>query len=248
MHADPGADRLSRIATLWSLVDQAHHGSAEAAQSAQAQLLQRYGGAVRRYLQAAVRDADTVEDLFQEFACTLLKGDLQRADPERGRFRDFVKGVLFHMIADHYKRQQRRPGPLLTDPAGAESGLPSLTDSERTFVTSWRDEVLARTWTALAQLESHTGKPLFTVLRFRADHPEMQSPQMAEALSEPLAKPLTAAGVRQLLHRAREQFAELLLDEVAGSLAMPTREALEQELETLELLDHCRDALERRYP
>src|SRR5947209_8115651 len=46
---DPN-QRLSLIPTLWSLVYLAHHGPAEAANSARQQLLERYRGAVYRYL------------------------------------------------------------------------------------------------------------------------------------------------------------------------------------------------------
>ena len=59
-------------------------------------------------------------------------------------------------------------------------------------------------------------------------------------------RPFTAAGVRQTLHRAREKFAGLLLDEITHSLEDPTTEQLEQELVELGLLDYCRPALERR--
>jgi RNA polymerase sigma-70 factor (ECF subfamily) len=74
----------------------------------------------------------------------------------------------------------------------------------------------------------------------------MRSPQLAEQLSVQLGKTLTAAGVRQLLHRARQRFAALLLDEVAHSVANPTIEQLAEELAELGLLDYCRPALERR--
>jgi RNA polymerase sigma-70 factor (ECF subfamily) len=68
---------------------------------------------------------------------------------------------------------------------------------------------------------------------------------MAEQLSPQLGKPLTAAGVRQMLHRARDRFAGLLLDEVAHSLDQPSVEDIEQELLELGLLEHCRPALRR---
>jgi RNA polymerase sigma-70 factor (ECF subfamily) len=68
---------------------------------------------------------------------------------------------------------------------------------------------------------------------------------MAEQLSATLGKPLTAAGVRQTLHRAREKFADLVLEEVLHSLATPTVEQLEEELTELGLLDYCRPALKR---
>ncbi len=68
---------------------------------------------------------------------------------------------------------------------------------------------------------------------------------MAEQLATRLGKSFTAAGVRQILHRAREKFAQLLLDEVTESLENPTPEQLEQELVELSLLDFCRPVLER---
>ena len=60
---------LSRIETFWTIVGQAHHDGTRAA-DAQRQMLELYGGAVRRYLLAATRDADAAEELFQEFLAT----------------------------------------------------------------------------------------------------------------------------------------------------------------------------------
>ena len=73
----------------------------------------------------------------------------------------------------------------------------------------------------------------------------MRAPQLAEALAARLDRAFTAAGIRQILHRSRERFAALLLDEVAHSLQSPTAEQLEEELAELGLLDYCRPALER---
>jgi RNA polymerase sigma-70 factor (ECF subfamily) len=237
--------RLSRISTLWSLVRQAHQGPAEAASSARQRLLERYGGAAHRYLRKLLRDPDAADEVFQEFALQLLHGDLRGADPKRGRFRNFVKGTLLHLVADYRKWRQKWPGPLppegtagMADPRGA--------DSEARFANSCRDELLARAWAALAAVDAQTGQPLFAVLRFRADHPEMRSPRMAEQLAPQLGRPLTAAGVRQILHRAREKFATFLLDEATHALDNPGPEELEQELVELHLLDYCRPALARQ--
>jgi RNA polymerase sigma factor (sigma-70 family) len=237
---------LSQIGTLWSLVGQAHAAPGVQAGAARRQLLERYGGAVRRYLHGAVRDPDAADELFQEFACRFLRGDLHGADRGRGRFRDYVKGVLFHLVADHHKRQQRRPRPLPANyPGPAEDPAPA-DEQDRAFLASWREELLARSWAGLEAVERQTGQPFYTVLRFRAEHPDMPSPRMAAELGPRLGKPVTAAGVRQTLHRARERFADLLLDEIADALETPTPEHLGEELADLGLLDHCRPALERR--
>jgi RNA polymerase sigma-70 factor (ECF subfamily) len=240
--------RLNEISTLWSVVLQANHDAAEAARLAQRHLLERYGGAVRRYLLGALRDPDAAEELFQEFALLLVHGDLRGADRQRGRFRDFVKGVLFHLIARHHREQKRRPHALPPDhpePAAEPEVLPDQ-EQDNAFRASWRAELLARSWAALEAHEREAGQPFYTVLRYRVDHPDVHSGPMAEELSARLGRELTAAGVRKTMERARARFAELLLDEIVQTLGAPTREQLEEELIELNLLEHCRAALERR--
>jgi RNA polymerase sigma-70 factor (ECF subfamily) len=238
---------LSRIPTAWSMVRRAH-GDHTAVQVAQRTLLDRYGGAVRRYALAALRDEDAADEVFQEFALRFVRGDFRNADPERGRFRALVKTAVYRLIIDYQRRQNKRSreGLLqshLAAPLGSEKECP-LEDA--LFKASWRDELLARSWQKLADEESRTDKPYHTVLRFRVDHPELHSPELAAGLSERLGKSINAGAVRVLLHRAREMFGDLLLTEAVGSLADPSLDEAEQELIDLDLLEYCRPALQRR--
>jgi RNA polymerase sigma-70 factor (ECF subfamily) len=235
--------RLSHISTLWTLVRQANHEPGENRVAAQRALLDRYGGAVRRYLLGSLRDRDAAEELFQEFACRLLRGDLKGANSDRGRFRDFVKGVLFHLVANWHNAQKRRPQGLPDEPAAPDP--PSTPDEDRAFLENWRAELLARSWVGLSAYERESGQPYYTVLRLRAEHPELRSPQLAERLSTVLGKTVTAVGVRQVLHRARDRFADLLLDEIRHSLEDPTPDRLQEELDDLSLLEYCKPALDR---
>jgi len=225
--------RLNEIATQWTQVHQALWGEGREAAQAQSELFQRYGGALRRYLQAAVNDSGAVEDLTQEFALALVSGGFQHVQPERGRFRDYLKGVLFRMVRKHWRRQDRDAQQLpaeidLTDP----SGFPAACDEQ--FRQSWRDELIARTWEDLA-LRDET---YFTVLHYRAVHPDMAIEDTLEELSAQLGKPLTAQSVRQTLHRARRLFATFMLERVAGSLEFPTPDAIHEELAELELASY----------
>ena len=237
---------LSRISTLWTLVGLAHQGPCDEVRTAQQKLLDRYGGAIHRYLLGALRDADAAEDLFQEFAYHFLHGDFHGVDPQRGRFRDYVKGVLFHLVADYHRKRQRLPRQLVSEHSDPAANCEPDAEQEQAFLATWRDELLMRTWSALAAADEANGQSFHAVLRFRAEHPNLRSHEMAEKLSLLLGKPLTAAGVRKTLERARERFADLLLDAIADELCDPTVEHLEGELIDLNLLDHCRPALERR--
>ena len=99
---------------------------------------------------------------------------------------------------------------------------------------------------ALAAHQQRTGQPFHEVFRLRIDHPELTSAQMADQLSKQLGRPVKDGYVRQVLHRARDKYVDLLLDELAASLHEPTAEQLEQELIVLGLLDYCREGLRRR--
>jgi len=239
--------RLSRISTVWTLVAGAHRPDA-AAQQALLSLVQRYQGAAYRYLLGALRDPDQADELFQEFALRLVRGAFRGADPARGRFRDYLKTALSHLVTDFRRQAGRRPQPLdeqaVQPPAAPE--VPASDDAA--FLASWREELLARAWAALERSQRRGGPPYYSVLRFRAEHRDADSEAMAARLTEQLRprQPLTAAGVRKTLQRARAAFAHALLEEVAGSLSDPTYDALEQELIDLGLLSYCRSALAAR--
>jgi RNA polymerase sigma-70 factor (ECF subfamily) len=238
---------LSRIQTAWTMVREAH-GDDAAVLAAQQALLDRYGGAVRRYALAALRNEDAADEVFQEFALRFIRGDFGNADPARGRFRAFVKTVVYRLIVDHQRRAKKlaREAPMHSNLAEPPLDSDSTGDEEAMFRTSWRDELLARCWQKLADDQQQSGKPYHTMLTYRVEHPELRSPELAAGLSEKLGKPINAGAVRVLLHRARDAFAEFLLDEVAQSLATGSLDEVEQELIDLELLEYCRPALEHR--
>jgi RNA polymerase sigma-70 factor (ECF subfamily) len=250
MNSPDSSGRLSRIKTHWTLVFQAHQGQGDAVTAAYQELLLRYYGAVYRYLLGTLHDPEAAEELTQEFAVRFLRGDFQRADPQRGRFRDFLKTAVRHLALDHWERQKRQEGryPRALTPADAEdrTAPPVGDDLDRTFVDNWRKELLARAWEALRSFQEETGQPYHTVLLLKTEHPDLHSPQFAEQLGLRLDKVFTEEGVRQLLHRARKKFADLLVAEVAHSLQTTDHAALEQELIELDLLCYCQAALERR--
>ncbi len=238
--------RLSRIDTLWSVVRQANDGGGNTAQAAQQVLLDRYGGAVRRYLLASLRNEDAADEVFQEFSLKLVSGAFQRAQASHGRFRSFLKTTLYHLIIDYQRRGKRNATQVLAiDPEDRPSDdLPDKEDEA--WTKSWRDELLSKGWTSLAQTEQTTGTPYHTVLRFRSENPDLRSPEIAEQISKKLAKPISSSSVRVLIHRAREMLAERILDLVLGSLDNASLDEAEQELIDLNLQGYCRLALQRR--
>src|SRR3954464_14274604 len=116
---DEEKSRLSRLTTHWGQIEQMKAGRASLVAAAQQALIYRYGKPIKRYLVAALRDPDAADEVAQEFALRLVKGYFRHADPERGRFRDFIKGVLRNLIINDRNRRRGRPEPLAGDVAAA---------------------------------------------------------------------------------------------------------------------------------
>jgi RNA polymerase sigma-70 factor (ECF subfamily) len=233
---------LSQISTAWSLVDQAHVTSPEARQVAQAALFQRYRRAVYHYLLAALRDQHAADEVFQEFSLKFVRGDFRGADPQRGRFRNFLKTSLSHLIAN-----RRRQRPLVTVPEPPEEAA-GFNPRDLDFAEHWRSELLERAWEALDDAQQLGGPPFYTVLRRHAEDPKLTSTALAAQVSAELklSPLLTDVATRKLLQRAREQFADLLVEEVARSLSSGNHAELEQELCDLGFYGCCRRSLQRR--
>jgi len=230
IHSD---ERLSRIATQWTLMFKAHERTGDAL----GLMLERYAGAVYRYLLGAVRDPAIAEELAQEFALRFLRGDFRRANPERGRFRNYLKTALVNLVNDYHRNRLNAPGPLPVDTPDR-----SADSEESDFATTWREEILERTWQSLAG-----DNPTYhATLLLRVQNPDMASAEMATQLSTQLGKPINAALVRKTLQRAQEKFAALLLKEVTSTLEKPMADDVKAELQELDLLRYCRSELERR--
>ncbi len=230
--------RLSRISTMWTVMRQAPPAGVEAPGPGWSLLVERYLRAAYRYLLGALRDPDLAEELCQEFALKFVRGDYGRATPERGRFRDYIRTSLVHLVTDHHRRRQAAPGPLPEQVAGPASSA----DDDAAFIASWKEELLDRTWAALA-----TDNPAYhATLQAHTEQPGLPSPEMARLLGEKLGREVTPEWVRKTKQRAHEKFAELLLDEVAASLGGVDGAELEQELKALDLLRYCKTALSKR--
>jgi RNA polymerase sigma-70 factor (ECF subfamily) len=241
MSAVDGDESLSQIETRWSLVRQAHQAEGPDCRSAQHALMESYIGAIHRYLLRVARNEELASELSQEFALRFLRGDFHRADPRRGRFRDYLKVAVLNLLTDARRRQKASPRSLPKSGVHLPDPSEDPTELDRWFLESWRDELLSRAWARLASQQERTGQPFYTVLRHRADFPKQRSHEIAEQLQQQLGKPISAEWVRQTLRRARTAFVEYLKAEVDRSLDQPSQEQRIAEMQALGLWEYCRE-------
>src|SRR3954447_13452888 len=108
---------------MWTHLARAQDHDADPDRSALAALVERYHPAAYSYLLACTGREDDAADLFQEFALKLLRGEFRRADPSRGRFRDYLKTTLANLVRQHAGRVAR-------DARRAPDELPDVADSD----------------------------------------------------------------------------------------------------------------------
>lgn len=241
MHGPGGDPRF--LTTRWSLVVQTRDADASpTARAALGSLCETYWyplyAFLRRRGQGPEEAADLVQGLFAEL---LAKGDLARADPERGRFRTFLLTALtrhaakVHEAATAQKRGGgRRLLPLgdvvQRDDAERRYGLEPVdeTTPERLFDAAWARALLDRVLAQLEQSELARDRgPAFSLLsgRLFGDADALPLAEVARRLGS------TEGAVKVALHRLRGRYRDLLLAEVGGTVADP--EEAEAELRAL---------------
>jgi RNA polymerase sigma-70 factor (ECF subfamily) len=238
-----GRQHISGMETHWEVLRTAHEGAPDEVRAAQQEILQRYRPAIYRYLLACLANADAAEEVLANFSYRFVRGDFRNADHEKGRFRDLLKKAIYHLIIDYHKSGKKQHQPISPDGPEPIASFDSTYDSDRQFLDTWRATLLNKAWDGLQAEEKRTGRPLHTVLHFRAGHSEMRSAQMAEELSKRLGQSYTGDWVRKWLGLARDRFAELLLEEVKVSLHNPTPDTVEEELIDLQLFEYCKTAV-----
>jgi RNA polymerase sigma-70 factor (ECF subfamily) len=245
------ASRFQFGRTRWSVVFEAGKLQGDAAALARNELLIHYHDAVYRYLVARLGDTDAAGELFSRFAERVLEIHpfLKRADPEKGRFRDYLKAILSRMIIDWYRQQAKTPQALPVDVASPDSPQVDTDDTE--FQKVWVEELLNQAWRRLEEVERSQGKIYHSLLLYKAQNPQARSEAMAQHFSAKLGKPFSADNIRKLLQRGHELLNDMLIEEVAHSLRRSPgdrvdADRVEEEMINLQLLDKGRrDALER---
>jgi len=224
MHTLPGSSRFPT--TRWTLVVAAGDPHRKDARSALVSLCENYWYPLYAYLRRRGHPADQAQDLTQEFFTRVLQGRyLDRADPEKGRFRSFLLTSLKFFVADEKDRQraQKRGGGALV-PLELSSGEdryqrePAHDETpERIFERRWALAMLDRVVERLRNEFVHHGRPEhFERLKmFLLGQTEAPYAALAGEMNT------TEGALKVAIHRLRKRYRELFREEIADTVADP---------------------------
>ncbi|HMC61252.1 MAG TPA: sigma-70 family RNA polymerase sigma factor [Candidatus Solibacter sp.] len=234
MHTLPGPSQFPT--TRWTLVVAAGDPHRKEARSALVYLCENYWYPLYAYLRRRGYPAHRAQDLTQEFFIRVLEGRyLDRADPEKGRFRWFILTSLKFYVADEEDRdraQKRGGGTVepLEFPSGEQryQREPGHDETpERIFERRWALTVLDRVVERLREEFVQHGRPehfdrLKVFLLGQSDTPYAA-----------LAREMNTSegALKVAIHRLRKRYRELFRREIADTVADPAE--VESELRFL---------------
>jgi len=224
MHTLPGGSQFPT--TRWTLVVAAGDPGRKEARSALVSLCENYWYPLYAYLRRRGYPAEQAQDLTQEFFMRVLEGRyLDRADPQKGRFRSFLLTSLKFFVADEEDRRRahKRGGGQLVAfefSSGEERYLrePAHDETpERIFERRWALSVLDR---VVEKLRDEF------VQHARAEHFERlkifllgQSDAPYAALAREMGT--SEGALKVAIHRLRKRYRELFRQEIADTVADP---------------------------
>jgi RNA polymerase sigma-70 factor (ECF subfamily) len=224
MHTLTGSSEFPT--TRWTLVAAAGDPHRKEARSALVSLCENYWYPLYAYLRRRGYPAEQAQDLTQDFFTRLLEGRyLDRATPEKGRFRSFLLSSLKFFAADEEDRQRahKRGGGLVVplEFPGGEGRYqrePAHDETpERLFERQWALSVLDRVAERLRNEFVQHGRPehferLKVFLLGRSDGPYAT-----------LAREMNTSegALKVAIHRLRKRYKELFRQEIADTVADP---------------------------
>ncbi len=222
--------------TRWTLVVAAADPQRKEARSALASLCESYWYPLYAYVRRRGHLPDQAQDLTQEFFIRVLEGRyLDRADPERGRFRAFILTSLKFFLADEGDReraQKRGGGAILSlefssgeeryrrEPAHDET-------PERIFERRWALSVLDRVVERLQSEFVQHGRPE------HFDRLKVFLLGQSDAPYTVLAREMNTSegALKVAIHRLRKRYRDLFRQEIADTVADPAE--IESEIRRL---------------
>ncbi len=240
--ANQSPDRFA--STRWSMVLACGDAAitAQTARDALTQLCQAYWRPIFAFICRRGYSVSDAEDLTQDFFLKVLEGTLlQRADPERGRFRSLLLKALTHFLSDAKDKQaaRKRGGDfrfISLDEWAAEApsrlAIPEHAleswPAERIFDLRWAATVVERALRSLAEeCEKHGRRRVFDALSssLAAEREDVSIADLARQLG------VAQGMVKRLLHEMRKRYRALLRQEVADTVEHP--ESIDEEVRYL---------------
>jgi DNA-directed RNA polymerase specialized sigma24 family protein len=226
--------RWTRVAALKNDPD------SKEGQNALAELCRVYWYPLYAHARRKGQSQENAQDYVQGFFAKVLhQNAFAQADAEQGKMRTFLLTLFTRHMMDEWSREtaQKRGGGVGALPLDFDDGEQRFSqepryegDHERAFDRSWAESVIAQTGAMLQEECQRMGKGDL----FQHIGGLITGADEGVKYDELAAKTgLTSSNLRQVVHRLRGRFRDLLRQTISDTLSNPSTEAIDAELNAL---------------
>jgi RNA polymerase sigma-70 factor (ECF subfamily) len=240
--ANQVADRF--LTTRWSMVLSCADPNTdeESARIALADLCRTYWRPIFAFIRQRGYSVPDAQDLTQGFLLSVLEGKLlERADPDRGRFRSLLlKALQDFLIDDAIRANALKRGGGIRFVSWDEWMSETVTDNvfpaaaleqwsaEKVYDARWAATAASHALSRLGdECEARGHRAVFDVMAnyLAADRDDISYSDLAERIG------IQVSAIKRLLHQFRVRYRELLREEVAQTVETPDK--IDEELRYL---------------
>jgi len=223
--------------TRWSLVALAAQDDSRDSEAALNEICQLYWHPLYAWLRRTGKSAVEAEDITQDFlAWFVAKRHFEKADPVRGKLRSFMLGCLKNFVTNQYRKEQtqKRGGGIThvsIDQEWAEDRMKiephDDSDPDLYFDRHWARSVFEIAMGRLREFFENKGEPE----RFEVLRPFLTGENCGKTFAQAGADlGISEGAAKGIVHRMRERFKELLMQEVRETLVRTDDSNIDAEL------------------
>jgi RNA polymerase sigma factor (sigma-70 family) len=216
--------------THWSVVLAAGEKVSSQSATALEKLCRIYWRPLYQFVRSKGHDSHAAQDLTQGFFERLLqRRDLEQVRREKGRFRSYLLTSLKNYMANewHRERAQKRGGGVsfisIEASMAAEAQFASAPGSadtlsaESSFERRWALTVLEN---VMVRLQAEFGGDRDVFDHWRQTMSDLETRRSQASIATELG--MSENALKQAFHRLRQRYQNLLRDELAQTVALPT--------------------------
>jgi RNA polymerase sigma factor (sigma-70 family) len=216
---------------------------------------------VRKFFMCLCGNAHEADEQFQEFAVKFLSGAFDSFEPDKGRFRDYLKTALRNQVKRSYKKGANFLVPIPEDMDAADpNALQPIENALREFDTIEGEQIKQMVDSDMQADEADGKNQYHSLLQFAVDYQRERLHEytvsggrtkipvaaIADFFLDRFGETVTSDTAKQRMFRAKVMYASKMIDEIGVRVTDPSHSAIREASRELGLAVYVESELLRR--
>ncbi|MEM6468728.1 MAG: sigma factor [Planctomycetota bacterium] len=221
-----------------------------------------YQAPIRKFFACLCNDGNEADEQFQEFALKFLSGAFDKFNPDKGRFRDYLKASLRNQVRRRYQKQSAEPDVVseeILELAEDSRAIQPIDSAMEMFDAAEGEQIRQLVEAEMRDEESRGRNQFHSLLQFAIDFQVQQSEKsdqqgtrkvpvsaVIDFISEKFGETVSRDAAKQRMSRAKADFASKMITEIGTRIGETSLTAIAQSASELGLSAFVSSEIARR--